>query len=56
MQFKLNGYKLFSHDRNRFGGRLVPYLNEEILFNFLNHHPIVSQSYSIAKMQSITKH
>ena len=56
MQFKLDGYKLFSRDRNRFGGRLVLYLNEEILLNFLNHHPIVAQSYSIAMMQSMTKH
>ena len=30
MQFKINGYKLFRRDRNRFGGGLMLYLNEEI--------------------------
>ena len=41
MQFKINGYKLFRRDRNRFGGRLILYLNEEIPCRFLNNHPIV---------------
>ena len=38
MQFKINGYKLFRCDRNRFGWGLMLYLNEEIP---LNNHPIV---------------
>ena len=37
----INGYKLFRHDRNRFGGRLILYLNEEIPCNLLNNHPIL---------------
>ena len=41
MQFKINGYKLFRRDRNRFGGGLLLYLNEEIPCKFLNNHPIV---------------
>ena len=41
MQFKINGYKLFRRDRNRFGGGLMLYLNEEIPCKFLNNHPIV---------------
>ena len=40
-QFKRNGYKLCRRDRNRFGGRLMLYLNEEIPCNILNNHPIV---------------
>ena len=34
MQFKINGYKLFRRDPNRFGGGLMLYLNEEISNNF----------------------
>ena len=41
MQFKINGYKLFRRDRNRFGEGLMLYLNEEIPCKFLNNHPIV---------------
>ena len=41
MQFKINGYKLFRCDRNRFGGGLMLYLNEEIPCKFLNNRPIV---------------
>ena len=41
MQFKINVYKLFRRDRNRFGGGLMLYLNEEISCKFLNNHPIV---------------
>ena len=41
MQFKINGYKLFRHDRNRFGGGLMLYLNEEITCKSLNNHSIV---------------
>ena len=41
MQFKINGYKLFRRDRNRFGRGLMFYLNEEIPCKFLNNHPVV---------------
>ena len=41
MQFKINVYKLFRRDCNRFGGGLMLYLNEEISCKFLNNHPIV---------------
>ena len=41
MQFKINGYKLFRRDCNRFGGGLMLYLNKEIPCKFLNNHPIV---------------
>ena len=54
MQFKINVYKLFRRDRNRFGGGseggggvvggrvgLMLYLNETISCKFLNNHPIV---------------
>ena len=41
MQFKINVYKLFRRDCNRFGGGLIFYLNEEISCKFLNNHPIV---------------
>ena len=42
MQFKVNRYKLFRRDRNRCGGGLILYLNEEM--PFLNNHPIVPNS------------
>ena len=29
-QFKINGYKIFRRDRNRYGGGLLLYVNEEI--------------------------
>ena len=41
MQFKINVYKFFRRDCNRFGGGLMLYLNEEISCKFLNNHPIV---------------
>ena len=44
MQFKINLYKLFRRDCNRFGGGLMLYLNEEISYKFLNNHPIVSNA------------
>ena len=47
MQFKINGYKLFENDRNRFffgGEKLMLYLNEEIPCKFLNNHPLVPNS------------
>ena len=28
-QFKINGYKIFRRDRNRYGGGLLLYVNEE---------------------------
>ena len=47
MQFKINGYKLFESDHNRFfwgGEKLMLYLNEEIPCKFLNNHPLVPNS------------
>ena len=41
MQFKIDGYKLFRRDRNRFSGGLMLYLNEGIPCKFLNNYPIV---------------
>ena len=41
MQFKINRYKLFRRDRNRFGQRLMLDLNEEIPCKLLNTHLIV---------------
>ena len=41
MQFKINRYKLFRRDRNRFGERLMLDLNEEIPCKLLNTHLIV---------------
>ena len=38
MQFKINGYKLFRCDRNRFGRGLMLYLNEKIPCKFLKIH------------------
>ena len=37
-QFKINKYKLFRDDRNRFGGGVMLYINEEIPCKLLNSH------------------
>ena len=52
MQFKINRDKLFRRDRNRFGGGLMFYSNEEIPCKFLNNHPI----FPSAKMICIEFH
>ena len=56
MQFKINGYKLVRSDRNRFGGRLILYLNEEIPCRFLNNHPIVPNAEIICIEFHLLKH
>ena len=38
-QFHIFGFKVFSRDRNRFGGGLVLYENENIPCRPLNDHP-----------------
>ena len=35
-QFKINSYKDFRHDRNRQGGGLLSYVNEEIPCKIIN--------------------
>ena len=35
-QFKINGYKMFPRDRNRFGGGLMFYANEQIFSKVLS--------------------
>ena len=37
--FKINGYKIFRYDRNRFGGRLFLYVNERVPCSLLQGHP-----------------
>ena len=37
-QFRINGYKIFRPDRNRFRGRLIFYINENILCKLLQEH------------------
>ena len=37
-QFRINGYKIFRLDRNRFGGGLILYINENILCKPLQEH------------------
>ena len=41
MPLKINRCKLLRHDCNRFGGGLMPYLDQEIPCNFSNNHHIV---------------
>ena len=43
MRFKINEYKLFRRDCNRFGRGLMLY--EEIPCKFLNNHPIVPNEF-----------
>ena len=37
--FKINGYKIFRYDRNRFGGGLFLYINERVPCRLLLGHP-----------------
>ena len=37
-QFRINGYKIFRRDRNRFGGGLILYINENIPCKPLQKH------------------
>ena len=39
-QFKITGFKIFSYDRNRFGGGLLLYVNYKISSKFLDKHSI----------------
>ena len=48
-QFKINGYKIFRCDQNRYGGSLLLYVNEEIPCKILNQ--ITSSSSEIIALQ-----
>ena len=37
--FKINGYKIFKYDRNRFGAGLFLYVNERVPCRLLQGHP-----------------
>ena len=37
--FKINGYKIFRYDRNRFGEGLFLYVNERVPYRLLQGHP-----------------
>ena len=39
-QFKINGYKMFRKDRDRFGGGLIFYVNKQIPSKVLSLEPI----------------
>ena len=41
-QFAIGGYKVFRRDRNRFGGGLILYINENISCKTLSNHPMFS--------------
>ena len=41
-QFAIGGYKVFRRDRNRFGGGLILYINENIPCKPLSNHPMFS--------------
>ena len=41
-QFAIGGYKVFRRDRNRFGGGLILYINENIPCKPLSNHPTFS--------------
>ena len=41
-QFAVGGYKVFRRDRNRFGGGLILYINENIPCKPLSNHPMFS--------------
>ena len=47
-QFRIRGYKIFRRDRNRFGGGLMLYINENISFRPLSNHPTFSDLELIA--------
>ena len=40
--FKINGYKIFRYDQNRFGGDLFLYQNKQVPCRLLQGHPIFS--------------
>ena len=48
-QFKINGYKIFRCDQDRYGGSLLLYVNEEIPCKILNQ--ITSSSSEIIALQ-----
>ena len=41
-QLSIRGYKVFRRDRNRFGGGLMLYINENIPCKTLTDHPVFS--------------
>ena len=47
-QFKINGYKIFRRDRNRYGGGLLLYINEKIPCKVLNQQTASSSREIIA--------
>ena len=47
-QLHIFGFKVFGRDRNRFGGGLILYINENILCRPLNDHPTFSNVELIA--------
>ena len=47
-QFRINGYKIFRLDRNRFGGGLILYINENIPCKPLQEHVHLSNFEVIA--------
>ena len=47
-QFHIFGFKVFRRDRNRFGGGLILYINENISCRPLNDHPTFSDLELIA--------
>ena len=47
-QFKINGYKIFRCDQNRYGGGLLLYVNEEIPCKNLNQQTVSYSSEIIA--------
>ena len=54
-QFKINGYKIFRHDQNRYGGHLLLYVNEEIPCEILNKQAASSSTEIIAMQFFQTK-
>ena len=54
-QFKTNGYKIFRRDRDRYGGGLLLYVNEEIPCKILNQQTTSSSSEIIAMQFFQTK-
>ena len=55
-QFKINGYKIFRRDRNRYGGGLLLYGNEEIPCKILKQQTASSISEIIAMQFFQTNH
>ena len=47
-QFRINGYKIFRFDRNRFGGGLILHINENIPCKTLQEHIHLPKSEVIA--------